>query len=413
MEKYVLVGFNKAALEFLADRFPAGSVVVVEEPDVIAARRVDELIADNPCVGDLVGAPVQDEHDPAAVVAAVPRPEGVCAVVPANEYGVVAAAALAQAWGLPGATVGAATVLRDKVRLRECALAAGIPQPAFREVADDAGVKEFLATQAGEGVLKPANRQGSLGVRLLSPGDDVAEAWRRCVSEDAPNRRPSRELPTRYLVEQRLRGAEVSVEALVCNGSMVFVNVTAKDVLPGTRPVEMGHTVPAALPQDVVVELHELMRRLVTATGFATGVLHAEWMLAAGESPKLIECAGRMPGDSIDHLIDLAYGGSLLLDLITALSGRSPARPAQPLMASAIRFLECGTGEVVAIGDTGSVSAMDGVLEVEVSVGVGDEVGAVNHSWDRPGWIVATGPDSATAAATALAAASSVRIELR
>ncbi|MFE2729187.1 acetyl-CoA carboxylase biotin carboxylase subunit family protein [Kitasatospora sp. NPDC059327] len=210
---------------------------------------------------------MQDEHDPQAVLAAVPRPDAVRVVTPANEYGVVAAAALAEQWGLPGATLGAALVLRDKLRLRMRCRTAGIPQPAFREAFGARDVRVFRELHGGVCVLKPTNRQGSLVVLPLGPDDGLGAAWAECVADEAPLRRPKRALPTRYLVEERLTGEEVSTEALVHRGEVVFVNVTAKRVQSARRPVELGHVVPTGLPADL---LARLTGRLVEATGFAS-----------------------------------------------------------------------------------------------------------------------------------------------
>jgi phosphoribosylamine-glycine ligase len=111
-------------------------------------------------------------------------------------------------------------------------------------VADAAGVVAF-AQDTGSFVVKPANRQASLGVVIVHPGESPAEAWRECVGADEGPQLARREFRWRYLVEEYLRGQEYSVEALVVGGEIVFSNVTAKRVLPGRHPIECGHVVPA------------------------------------------------------------------------------------------------------------------------------------------------------------------------
>ncbi|MBT3112782.1 hypothetical protein KMB26_27305 [Streptomyces sp. CYG20] len=51
-----------------------------------------------------------------------------------------------------------------------------VPQPAFTEATGPADVDALRARHGGRCVLKPANRQASLGVVLMDPGDDTAEA---------------------------------------------------------------------------------------------------------------------------------------------------------------------------------------------------------------------------------------------
>ncbi|MES9504985.1 ATP-grasp domain-containing protein [Streptomyces sp. NPDC000609] len=402
---HVLCGFSKGLISDIDDLLPARSVLVVEDPYVAAARDVHRRAARHRCVAQVVHAPVQNEQDPAGLLRALPRPEQVLAVVPATEYGVVAAATLSEAWGLPGAGSRAAAVLRDKIALRAHADAAGLPQPGWRPANSAEEVLAFRSGHGGRCVLKPANLQASLGVRLLDADDDVTLAWKATTEADEPKMRAPRAEPGRFLVEERLFGPEVSVECLVDRGEPLFVNVTEKLLHPGPSPVELGHVVPASLPPGVAEELARLMRVLIESSGFGSGVLHAEWILVDGVRPHLVECAGRLPGDSIDLLIDLAYGGRIVADLLSVLrTGERPER-GPGLRGAAIRFLSARPGVVRAVTGLAESRAADGVHEVELAAEPGASVQELASSWDRIGHVLATGEDGAHAARNAAAAA--------
>ncbi|MBR7679232.1 biotin carboxylase, partial [Streptomyces daliensis] len=62
---------------------------------------------------------------------------------------------------------------------------------------------------------------------------------------------------------------------------------------------------------------------LMDATGFTAGVVHAEWILYGGR-PHLVECAGRLPGDRIHHLINLSHSCDLTAEYLRVLEGRGP-----------------------------------------------------------------------------------------
>ncbi|MER6528240.1 hypothetical protein [Streptomyces sp. NPDC001508] len=126
---------------------------------MIAVRDIRERIGAVRCLADVVCAPIQDETNTARLVSVIPRPSRIRAVVPASNYGVVAAAALAAAWGLPGAGPDAAPVFRDKALLRRTAGAAGIAQPERRVVTGPEEAASFRAGGDGSCVLKPTNRQ--------------------------------------------------------------------------------------------------------------------------------------------------------------------------------------------------------------------------------------------------------------
>jgi hypothetical protein len=185
--------------------------------------------------------------------------------------------------------------------------------------------------------------------------------------------------------------------------------VTAKAVQAGPYPVELGQTVPADLPADVGEDLRASLRELVRATGFGTGVLHAEWILVDGRDAYLVECAARMPGDNIPHLISLAYDSSLFRAYAAVLEGRRPDLPARPAQGAAIRFLTAPVGVVRGVSGVEEATAA-GAYEVEVDVEPGDRVDEVISSWQRAGQVMAVGADGAAAAARAAELAAGISI---
>jgi biotin carboxylase len=388
---------------------PERSVLVLEEAEINSAR---ELTADqsHPCVANVLSVPTQAEDDLRALLS-VARPPAVRAVIPAKEYAVVAAAWLAEQWGLAGAGVDAARALRDKVRLRQVAAAHGISQPVWEIATGPADAVRIRGR--GSCVIKPSNRQGSLGVTLIGENDSddlVRSAWNAVVGATEAGIRTSHMPTPEILVEERLFGREVSVEALVCDGTIVFENVTDKVVQPGPFPVEVGHSVPAVLTPDVRARLSEVTYDLVEALKYGSGVLHAEWMLVDGE-PHLIECAGRLPGDRIVDLIDLAYGGNLVADFVTVLEGKEPSRSQQPVRGAAVHFVQQRPGTVREVRGVSEVEAADEVVEVEMTAKAGDRIELARSSWQRAGHVVVAAEDGASAAAAAARQAGRITME--
>ncbi|HEY6798677.1 MAG TPA: ATP-grasp domain-containing protein [Kineosporiaceae bacterium] len=405
--RYLLMGFSRGILDHWSGWAAPGSVVVIEEPDVCRKKRVEDAVRGYPIVSDVVQLRYLQCDDVLEPAARLHRRHGFAAVVPGVEYSVVAAAAVAAAVGLPGAGVAAANALRDKIRLRELTTAGGMAAPAWREVHGPDDVRAFL--RDGRCVLKPANRQASLGVRLLDPGADVEAAWRATVGADEPRQLPDRPLSWRYLVERRMTGSEFSVEALVRDGRVVFENVTRKSVLAGSHPVECGHTVPAALPDADRRRFGTAIRQLVSAIGFGTGLLHAEWF-DTPEGLVLVECAGRAPGDRILELIDLAYHVRLVHAMTDLLAGRDVRLPGRASRSAAIRFLGAPAGTVSLVSGVEEVRARPEVVDVSVAVRPGDEVRSWQSSWDRIGHVIATEGTPGRAAAAARRAAAAVRV---
>ncbi|MEU3952461.1 ATP-grasp domain-containing protein [Streptomyces achromogenes] len=405
----VFVGYNAAYLRAIDGHVPSGSVVVIEEPDIIRKRELRDAADRFDCLDRIVPASYQQSAEALDLAAELTATRPVAAVVPGLEYAVPATAALAEKLGLPGATEAAAQALRDKVRLREVSGAGGVRNPRWREVHGPADILEFA--DGGPVVVKPANRQASVGVQLLDSVDatTAAKAWERTSSAAEYEQVPDRELTWRFLAEERLRGPEYSVEALVREGEVVFENVTAKTVVPGPYPVEQGHLLPAPLDPGTRGAFGSALRKLVAATGFGTGILHAEWILTE-EGPTLVECAGRCPGDYLIDLIDLAYGTRVRLTLIDLLAGRPVTLPRSAQQTSAIRFLAAEPGTVTGITGLEEAQRLPGVHVAEVDVEAGQQVRVWASSWDRAGHVIATGPDADTTLRRVLDADAAIRI---
>lgn len=409
MAQIAMVGFSEGYLTAVDNELEPNSVVVLEEPDIVRKRDLAGKAQVLNCLAEIVPAQYQQTRNFLKAGYRAHQARGFQAVIPGHEYAVPGAAALAALLGLPGASEKAAVILRDKLRLREVTNRAGVRNPRWTEVRSPADIVDFA--RGGPVVVKPADRQASLGVHLLDHAGpaEVAEVWRSMTEAEEHELVPARRLLRRYLVEERMSGPEYSVEALVREREVIFENVTEKAVVPGTRPIEVGHLVPAPMSRPARGLLAQSMRTLIDATGFITGILHAEWILTA-DGPALVECAGRCPGDRVTDLIDLAYGMHMRTSLIELLSGGSPTMPGRACRAAAIRFLSAAPGRVLRVDGADLTSTLPGVQELHMNTTIGSVTKTWTSSWDRPGYVVVTGEDPGQAQARAIQAASSVHI---
>ena len=390
-EVVIVVGYAPAWRQAAGKHHRDGTTIFVEEPS--AAVRLgtaqDLKAARSPC--RLVEFGYQ--HDGAAARFHEEfRNLAPVAVVPGVEYAVPFAAELAELFGVPGAGVGAARSLRDKWLLRQALAGGPVANPLSRPVSGPAEIRAMMAECQTPVILKPANRQGAVGTQILRDPADAEGAWTACVEEDQLADAPQDALPVRMLVEQFIEGLEYSVELLLREGETLFANLTQKYLYAGARPVEQGRFVPAdvtATLRDRLVSETELVLRTV---GFRTGFVHCEWIVRAG-TPYLVECAGRIPGDWIIGLIDLAWGIDITGDYLAVMSGATPRRPlpAEPFGGSAIWFMSAPPGTVTAIGDVPAARAAPGVLSVEILVSPGDVTRAPRCGRDRTGFVVAAG----------------------
>lgn len=407
-----MVGFVAAALPSVAAFQGDRTMIVIEEPDVVRKRQARPMVEASPIARELIEWEYQLEGAAERFVERHPdlHPS---AVAPLNEYATPFAARLAVAYGLPGAGVEAADRLRDKAALRRVTRAAGVTNPESEAVHGLDQIREFMAAHPGPVVLKPANRQGTVGTKIVRSAEDVEQAWSECIVQDEGAMVPDRPFPLRMLVERFISGHEYSVEMLVERGVPVFSNVTDKLLLPGSRPIELGHVIPADVNAALGLVLRRQTEGVLRAVGFQTGTVHCEWIVHGGV-PFLVECAGRFAGDGIIDLIERAYPAPIVRSFWSILKGEplSEPLPRRAQRYSVIRFLVVDPGLVRSVEGLEEARAVPHVVECSASVKPGDLTRVVRCSWDRVAFVKAVAPTRAAAMRAADEAMSRIRIEI-
>jgi biotin carboxylase len=410
----ILVGFVGVAMAGFAPFQPDNSIIFVEEPDVIRKRQVRDKVAGRAIVRDLIPWEFNLPGKADEFYNVFPDLEP-AAVIGLSEYSVPFAARLAERYGLPGATYGAAQILRDKALLRQVSRAAGIANPQSVHVRSPEDVRAFMSNAPGSIVLKPANRQASVGTQIIRDPSEVDEAWRNCVVQDEGVFVPDRTMELRMLAEQFIDGAEYSVEMLVRAGEQLFFNVTDKRLFPGPRPVESAHVVPADIPSELTALLAQQTVRVLQAVGFRDGIVHCEWIVCDGV-PYLVECAGRLAGDGVIELIENAYPVELKRFYVAVMKGEplpTDSLPRQAEGAAAARFLTMDPGVVIAVHGAEAAEKADGVVMCDVAVKPGDRFEGLYSSWDRVGDLVVSAATPADALRLADAAAALIDIAVQ
>ncbi len=300
-----------------------------------------------------------------------------------SEPHIVAAALLADELGLPGPGVRAAVTSRNKLMQRECFGLTGLPQPEFllaRSAEDAVG----MLTRHPTVVLKPLSSMGSIGVEIATTEEQI-RSW---VGEHTDQA---------FLVEEFMDGREYSVEALLVSGEVAYENITAKTTTTAPYRVELAHDVPAQLEPAVADRMRATLREVVRSMGMGTGLVHLE-LIDRGGVPHIVEIATRTPGDYLLDVIEAGTDVDLYDALIAVLTGRDPHLPSAtsqeaPRLAS-VWFPTAPPGELKAVHGVDEVSALDGVVKIEIDVEPGHRIGEFRSSMDRLGMVVYQAPDA-------------------
>lgn len=300
-----------------------------------------------------------------------------------QDVGMVAAADLAAAYGLPSVSRPGARATRDKRQQRQLMAAAGLTVPRWRTAASAEETAKAVA-DFGDAVVKPVEGTASFGVRLVRDPAEAPAAYATTGSGEV-------------LVEEYVTGPEFSVEVVSRSGEHRVVACTRKLAGPLPYFVEMGHT--TEVEPRIAGLLAPAAAAALDAIGFDHGVTHTEFRLGPA-GPVAIEVNGRVAGDLIPLLHQLT-GRLDLHAAAVALAMREPL-PAEngPAGSAAIRYLTAAEVRAVRAGLAGGLPPAVWTMSLPKAA-VDDET--VTWSGQRAGFVVTYVPDGPGAADAAAA----------
>ncbi len=369
----LMVGVGRMGLPYLAAARRLGVRVHAAE----IAHRAE------PIAGQLDGLTLcrgeSDElwAEAAAAAARDSRPDGVLAF---SEPQVLAAALVQDELGLPGPSLRAAVISRNKGLQRARFAAAGIGQPDYL-VTDQLAQARGWAEQRLPVVVKPLSSAGSVGVEHVADLEAFDELVTRRAAEG------------RLLVEQAAVGPEYSWEALVRGGEVWFANLTAKETTGPPNFVEVAHHTAAPVADGVAADICVLGKAVLAALGMRTGLVHLEFRLSpAGLT--VMEVAVRTPGDYLMELLGLSYGLDWFeLAVRAALDLPLPEPPDGPVRFAASYLPIATEGVVTAVSGLAEVLGLPQVVDGALSVAPGDVVAATRSSMQRVGHVLLAAED--------------------
>jgi len=342
--------------------------------------------------------------DPALIplLAAIHRETPFSAVLSLTERGLLPAARIAEALGVPGLPTETVSRTRDKFAMREWLRDQGFSKTPCALVGDAAGIRAFADAHGYPVIVKPRHGQGSEHVSCFRRSEDVV----------APA-----ESGDEYIAEPFLDGPEYSVEAFSRAGAHHVIAITGKltnDDDPENPFVEIGHVVPAPIAPEAAAAITRYVAGFLGAMGITEGVSHTEVRLTSS-GPEVIETHTRVGGDSIPTLVRQATGFDLL-----DLAAQWPLDPDRPYQAApttagaaAIRFFTPPPGTVLGVSGVQRWQGLPGVLKLHLPLAAGDEIPAIQDSNTRVGYVLAAAPTAEQALEVCRQVISGVRIDVR
>ncbi|MGW1987551.1 ATP-grasp domain-containing protein [Streptomyces collinus] len=275
-------------------------------------------------------------------------------------------AEVARRLDLPHLTPRAVRACRDKLTTRRILTAAGVPSARFRHTHDRATARLAAEELGLPVVVKPRSLAGSVGVTLADTPEEVERAWERACTSSFPGIDPL----AGAIVEEYLTGPEISVDCVVEQGVVRVVNVARKRLGFAPSFEEVGHLVAPWRHEPWALDVETVVTAAHTALALLTGVTHTELRLTPA-GPRVVEVNGRLGGDFIPLLGQLATGVDQVAAAAALALGRAPALTPSRDRCAEVRFLYPGYDAVVRSLDVRGAVACPGIADAVALAGPG------------------------------------------
>ena len=214
-----------------------------------------------------------------------------------------------------------------------------------------------------------------------------------------------------------MAGPELSIDALVCEGRVTICGVADRDIHFPPFFVEMGHTLPSALPTAVVADATEVFCAAVAAVGIRNGAAKGD-IIIPPRGAKIGEVAARLSGG---YMSGWTYPYATGVDLTGAGLEIAVGGPAPDLEGHLEPRWRHVSAERAFLSIPGSVHSLEGAEEARrlgsvrdlfLRVGGGDHVDLPTSNVEKCGNAIACDPDRDVAVEAALAATQTVVVRL-
>ena len=342
---------------------------------------------------DVLPLDVRDPQAAASSAVAFARHHPIDAVIGVDDVTAVAAAAVAEAVGLPHNSVASATAARNKRRMRELLSGQGIPVPRHKVFSLDGDPREFARQVDYPCVVKPLILSASCGVIRVNDEEEFRGAFRRVSTLLNNLGLVARDEQARWiLVEDFVPGIEVALEGLLIKGAFQPLAMFDKpDPLNGPFFEETLYVTPSRLPSDVQQDIIACADRTAQALGLREGPVHGEFRVNE-HGVWVIELAARAIGGRCSRTLDFPSGMSLE-ELILRHALRMPLPPlTRQERAAGVMMLPIPYGgRLREVRGQAEARAVPGVEELTITAEAGDELVPLPEGTRYLGFLLARG----------------------
>jgi hypothetical protein len=320
------------------------------------------------------------------------------------EPGMILAAKVRAALGVPGMTVEETLPFRDKVVMKDVLRKAGVRTSKHQRANTAHGVREATERIGYPVIVKPVDGAGSADTYPVRDRGELENAL--AALRNVPE----------VTVEEFIEGEEHTHDTICADGDVLFENVAWYRPTPLVAKLNEWISAQSTCLRDIerpeVKIGRELGRQVLRALGWRSGFTHMEWFRTAKGEAIFGEIGGRPPGARLVHLMNYTCDADLFRGWAEAVChGRISQDLTKQYNAGVVFKRAVGQGRIRAYEGLDRLMARYGEHVPVVDLA---PIGSPRRDWKSSaigdGWIVVRHPDLGTCLALGDAFASELRL---
>jgi len=277
----------------------------------------------------------------------------------------------------------------NKIEMRRALKEKDVPQPLFTFASDS---KVLIENRKNIGlsfplVIKPAQSMGARGVKKVKDDQEIIQQFDICKKHSADER---------VILEEYMKGPEVSVESLVVNGEYRPLVIGDRHIEKEPYFIETGHSCPTRLSEKEISRIIDIMEKAAGALQIYNAPAKGD--IKVTENGVMVgEIAARLSGGFMSsHTLPLSTGFDAISLAIRQRLGRkiqvSPTLKKYPVCIERAIYSE-RTFKISKIDGVSDVSNIEGVQFLHFNLKEGDKVNPLTSNIGKIANVIITAHD--------------------
>lgn len=258
-------------------------------------------------VDEFISADTKDIESTLKVVQRLKKEKSIDGVVTFVEHAIPVAAAVAQELKVPFISESTAFACRNKYEMRNKYISGKILCPKYQLVENIDEAIEFSKLSGFPVVLKPMIGGGSLSVEKIASLDELKNRFYKIKTSaittfqnDAISKKTIKKYGNKILIEEYIKGMEISVESLVFSEQTTVLAIHDKEMDSNNKYFpEIFFSTPSQLPENLKETIIQITKKSNQVLGINCGATHTEYRITANEEIYIIETGARIGGGPI------------------------------------------------------------------------------------------------------------------